>query len=731
MNLISFSSTDVLVNFSEPFDISKQLLTPINGKEPYMAFNIWTYDEGQLKLTDVKKIPARDILGPLFYKNFTDDEGESLLVLADSLLITDNVTKLSENLFGNEDKESIEEVAITIELTETLTKPTTTNDDATTLHDLDTEDSVTPATDYDDQLIMSTEYFDENQDFTFLIDTSFENDPLLDYEYPSVEGDILKYLSTINNHSKKHEFFETLGPTFSSILEKDNVTVEENQESLEVNSDLSDKELETGRNPPQNVVTPPPSTILTSNQLPNLLTKNGTNIQSTKDGDLQSSEEEVSLDGTMESEGLHSVLGFSKVPTKIQVSLINDEGIPVNQTALLEANLVSIISNKPTVVNHNVYHIQVNDSSFTKQQVSAITEGVVISNSETEDINIQPTSFTPSMEQENALEILENGTLPEEELLISLMEVPSFNSFMDMSVPPPVAELNEVNSLVIQGMVEANPDLVSQIRDEDVVGSLLHSESPSMVPRFPVEKSSVNESTEVDFENNSEIMEYLIRNNKLPREIEQSILSDVLSGLPISDAIQKNIEKHRDIIDEKILSVILGAQDNEETSLLSPLTVIESLEKDTNSASIISSSVYDENSTTVDADPLPPKSAITRLNFNNNNAGGNFNIRISSCLADKTCMYALAIALAAGTTGMLSVPLFAGRSLKSSIERVKYKSPSHLMSKEDAEKIMKALVKYASMRNNQRSSKENLVQYFKPYINYLAHVGFPDIFGTV
>ena len=162
-------------------------------------------------------------------------------------------------------------------------------------------------------------------------------------------------------------------------------------------------------------------------------------------------------------------------------------------------------------------------------------------------------------------------------------------------------------------------------------------------------------------------MEYLIRNDKLPREIEQAILSDILAGLSVTDAIRKNTEQYRDVIGEKVLSIMLASQDYVDSLLESPLTIIESHEKETIpfQSEDLSSSIYDENSTYVESnnDPGSPIVGVSRFNFNSNsNAAGNINIRVRSCLTDSTCMYALAIALAAGTTGALSLPLFAGRN---------------------------------------------------------------------
>jgi len=380
---------------------------------------------------------------------------------------------------------------------------------------------------------------------------------------------------------------------------------------------------------------------------------------------------------------------------KIQVSLIEKDGSHTYVPATKNADLVSIVSNKPTVVNH-IYQLGNQEVKLLAEKLQPIKHNQTINRS----------NQIPSMSQPT------NETIPKE---IDLENV----KFLDKQ-----SETDTVSSNQLEGMESLNKILSEvpirgteeTIRDVALKGILTAISPQQAQSPEPIRvNSGLNLAKPVlNIQHDLETLEELLKNGNLSQDVEILILSDILSGATVSQALSRYVPLHSIT---RMHSNKIKNQHKKSPTIISPLKVIEQI--DNQYMSTFNS--YNKRSivkTTVDS---------------------SMSSEIETCLSDKACTFALSIAVALGTnetassapeTAAFNLPE-TGRSVGASSYRMEGSSMvSNAMDLSDANRIIDTVTRYSEgVFNHSVTGRESVQIYMTPFFNYLGHKIFPERFG--
>ena len=636
--------------------------------EPYVAFNVWSYEDGELKLSSVKKIPVKQVLGAEFYSDVTKNNTDSVLVVADSFLISRNNSAVPASSTVSEvDKKENNELPSKV------------------------------VTDSSNNLFITPKPLSSPITASLDLVSYIENDATQGLKPVNAPSFPNAYEKTKNAEGSVHK------PTVIPIKVQPISNIFKNTHSNKISIDKP-------------------------NQLSTVfITPQGVKLSQNAGNDIGPAAIQQ-LIANIQGHKLFEINETSAKPHRIRVSLINDQGVPTDPYSLPNANLISIISNKPTIINHNVYHIKPEDISHVDSQNLVVSKTQAGSLQHPVPSEFKPQSNNPVTEQNAASQSTTSPHLPstviptpEEILLNELESIDSFNNIINgLSLDHFTNPVN-IETMALEGILDTKPELFNTVREPEVPINAHNPETiqppealiESILPVTEKSQTSINISDKSDLN----ILEHLLRRKELPKQVEIAILTDVLSGSTVSEAIISNIDKHKDLIDKHIKK---NGSIDMNSSVPSPLSVIDAFDS---SQSIKSDQTF-----------------ITRVNVESVPLRQSSNIPVRSaselqnCFKDTACTFALSLAIAAFTTGSLSVPFITpilGRSLGSTIQVVDRREPNELMSTEDAGRIMKAITKYANRNGRSaRNSQNNIREYMGPYVSYLSHKLFPRIFSS-
>lgn len=711
--------------------------------EPYVAFNIWSYEDGELKLSAVRKIPAREVLGSEFYSDITGNTSDGVMVLTDSFLITKNNTTYEpepspeieideiivmdddininkdEKIIVNNDNEVVVVIEPVVKSESNLSpqfKPQPIASPISNVYDfvsyIINNEKVPVPTDMTNSGVFPMLDGQENNEVII-------NVPTNKFKYPTPTHNNMDFVDEFANHENPNEVviplvMETFPQPTANALSSGQTVAESKPETTypEPPAETLFNLQTVAENNQETVYPQPPTNTLFSEQT--VAQRNPEEVSSvfiTPEGLVQNDGANAGVDALQEL--IASLQGYpltfdinqtSVSSHKIQVSLINDDGIPIDSSALENANLISILSNQPTVINHHIY--QINGDGIS---TSAMADGIqsTTNNGEASPATVLSSSLP---EPENVDSYFNPPTFistPEQDLLNELEEIQSFNDILSGLSVDHLDDPVKIETVALKGILDVQPDLVKSVPTDSQ--KLDISKQPGTSSIMPTPQEQVGDKNE----GNLNALEELLKRGDLPKDVEIAMLSDILSGFTVSEALSMYADTNSDSTTTTDAKNGI-ATDN--ISMQSPLTVIDSIERNHN--------------------PETTETYVTRLNIETIpvRASTSASVRLQNCFQDRTCTFALAVAVAAGTTGALTVPLFTpflGRSIAGSIDIVDNEIQNELMTINDARKIISAITKYSD-RNGEsvRGSKNNLRNYIRPYVNYLGHKIFPKIFGA-
>ncbi|XP_018025494.1 mucin-17 isoform X2 [Hyalella azteca] len=711
-NTTTTTSTEnpVRTNDSTATDDNEEVLAP------YIAFNIWSYDNGELKLSAVKKVLASEVLGMEFYSKITENPNNTTFLLSDSLV------------FSGQGPQTSTALPITTEIDNESPTP-----------------SVQNSTTFMDALAASVGELGLSSADRELLEHLLNSANTIPQTFQAPINNLFDFVSYIVDGSPATD----VSTQFNSEMTSPDLTAARPVISTEELAIMPPK-VENLTTIVEKVVSTESSPVETLSNV--VISPEGVQIFNETQG-LPEEAAVAQFISHLDEKPLILNINQSNLTQVMKISLLSDDGVPIDSSLLQNANLISIISNKPTIVNNNIYQILqsesqqtipiLRDSSSTSRPV--INTSTIFIQATTND-PIAPTTPLPPTSPTSQDKKKVPSLTPEEQLFLELEKITSFNKILNGGLDiNTLSDLSALETLALKGILDSKPELLNVAKKSSSISSKVPvvvdgqeadeewNDLPDPASNvhtlqldvLPLDVNGDSTVSQRPFEKNADLMvlESLLRERKLPKMVEREILKDITEGKTISDAILQNIDKYWKEISEHLKEASPLDDD------LSPLAVIEDLEK----------KLTKENGTKVSPNETTTSHTfVTRVNVASPLADSKLPAKsenLQNCFQDRVCTFAFSIALAAGTTGALSVPFLTpvlGRSLHSSVSLTASEVPNELMSVEEARQIIAAVTKY-SQRNGKtlRGDHVNLRRYMSPFVSYLGHKMFPAMFGGI
>ena len=292
-------------------------------------------------------------------------------------------------------------------------------------------------------------------------------------------------------------------------------------------------------------------------------------------------------------------------------------------------------------------------------------------------------------------------------LLQELDKIESFKKIHSQKQNDPMMQgSSNVEALALQGIYNANQMHFSrpsplqipkpQDNNENLLDQISNILETEMGQNHPIIEQNYMDKVSHIFKQDEEIkfLEEMLTDGSLPKESEIEILSDILAGYTVPEALMR-------------FAMNPGSQ----TSIRQPASSAPLV----NNANISPLAIVDR---VKEADYIRRQTAIKSSNSNNLS-------NMQNCREEPSCAFALSVALAMGAIAPFAAP-FVGRSMDQSNFSNIVKPDYDIMTRDDANKIIYAISNYATKKYGRSlSRKESFNKFVLPYLDYLSNKLYP------